>query len=211
MAVPAAKLAAIEGAGRDPQRTGWSPRADLLPPAAHRGQPGRQTGERAARLAPVHLAAGRDQGPAGCDEPQTRQEGDKTISYRVCRQTLPAGSEVQVVLKDTGYQYPVGAANGRPCRKQPSGRRAGCSNRPIVLASKEEQLDCRRADGRACSEPDLPGTELLDAEAAKIVQDASGQPAPVWQENYGHDDASCWPCPAASRACWRPISRPIRP
>ncbi len=45
-------------------------------------------------------------------------------------------------------------------------------NRPIVLASKEEQLDCRRADGRACSEPDLPGTELLDAEAAKIVQDA---------------------------------------
>ncbi|MGM1231307.1 hypothetical protein, partial [Escherichia coli] len=52
----------------------------------------------------------------------------------------------------------------------------------------EEQLDCRRADGRPCSEPEQPGTDLLDAEAAKIVQDASGQPAPVWQENYGHDD-----------------------
>ena len=72
-----------------------------------------------------------------CDEPQTRQEGDKTISYRVCRQTLPAGSEVQVVLKDTGYQYPVGAANGRPCRKQPSGRRTGCSIAPSCWPARK--------------------------------------------------------------------------
>ncbi|WP_438833913.1 collagenase [Aeromonas oralensis] len=123
-----------------------------------------------------------------CDEPQTRQEGDKTISYRVCRQTLPAGSEVQVVLKDTGYQYPVGGSEWQTLPETTEWQESRVLNRPIVLASKEEQLDCRRADGRACSEPDLPGTELLDAEAAKIVQDASGQPAPVWQENYGHDD-----------------------
>ena len=123
-----------------------------------------------------------------CDEPQTRQEEDKTISYRVCRQTLPAGSEVQVVLKDTGYQYPVGGSEWQTLPETTEWQESRVLNRPIVLASKEEQLDCRRADGRACSEQDLPGTELLDAEAAKIVQDASGQPAPVWQENYGHDD-----------------------
>ncbi|MFK0666310.1 collagenase [Aeromonas salmonicida] len=123
-----------------------------------------------------------------CDEPQTRQEGDKTISYRVCRQTLPAGSEVQVVLKDTGYQYPVGGSEWQTLPETDEWQESRVLNRPIVLASKEEQLDCRRADGRACSEPEQPGTDLLDADAARIVQDASGQPAPVWQENYGHDD-----------------------
>ncbi|WP_310597735.1 collagenase [Aeromonas aquatica] len=123
-----------------------------------------------------------------CDQPQTRQEGDKTISYRICRQTLPAGSEVQVVLKDSGYQYPVGGNEWQALPDTPEWQESRVLNRPIVLASVEEQLDCRRADGRACSEPEQPGTDLLDAEAARIVQDASGQPAPVWQENYGHDD-----------------------
>lgn len=93
-----------------------------------------------------------------------------------------------MVLKDTGYQYPVGGSEWQTLPETTEWQESRVLNRPMVLASKEEQLDCRRADGRACSEPDLPGTELLDAEAARIVQDASGQPAPVWQENYGHDD-----------------------
>lgn len=124
-----------------------------------------------------------------CDEPQTRQEGNKVISFRMCRQTLPAGSEVQVVLKDTGYQYPVGGSEWQALPETSEWQESRVLNRPIILANKEELLDCRRADGRACSEPEQPGTDLLDAEAAQIVRDASGQPAPVWQENYGHDDA----------------------
>jgi microbial collagenase len=124
-----------------------------------------------------------------CDEPQIRQEGDKTISYRICRQTLPAGSEVQVVLKDTGYQYPVGGSEWQTLPETDEWQESRVLNRPIVLASKEEQLDCRRADGRACSAPDLPDTELLDADAAKLVADVSGQNSPAWQANYGHDDA----------------------
>ncbi|WP_434664484.1 collagenase [Aeromonas sp. NJAU223] len=124
-----------------------------------------------------------------CDEPQTRTEGTRIISYRICRQTLLAGSEVQVMLKDTGYQYPVGGSEWQALPETTEWQESRTLNRPIILASKEEQLDCRRADGRACSEPELPGTDLLDADAARIVQDASGQPAPVWQENYGHNDA----------------------
>lgn len=124
-----------------------------------------------------------------CDQPQTRKEGDKTISYRVCRQTLPAGSEVQVVLKDSGYQYPVGGSEWQALPETAEWQESRVLNRPIVLASVEEQLDCRRADGRACSEPDLPDTELLDAAAARLVADVSGQNSPAWQADYGHDDA----------------------
>ncbi|MGL5178563.1 MAG: collagenase, partial [Aeromonas veronii] len=39
-----------------------------------------------------------------CDEPQERKEGSNTIRYRICRQVIPAGSEVQVTLQDSGYQ-----------------------------------------------------------------------------------------------------------
>ncbi|UBR46067.1 collagenase [Aeromonas veronii] len=123
-----------------------------------------------------------------CDEPQERKEGSNTIRYRICRQVIPAGSEVQVTLQDSGYQYPVAGDEWQPLPESKEWQESRVLNRPIVLASKEEQLECRRANGRLCSEPEQPDTDLLDAEAVQIVQDASGQPAPVWQENYGHDD-----------------------
>ncbi len=123
-----------------------------------------------------------------CDEPQERKEGSNTIRYRICRQVIPAGSEVQVTLQDSGYQYPVAGGEWQPLPESKAWQENRVLNRPIVLASKEEQLECRRANGRLCSEPEQPDTGLLDADAAKIVQDASGQPAPVWQENYGHND-----------------------
>ena len=123
-----------------------------------------------------------------CDEPQERKEGSNTIRYRICRQVIPAGSEIQVTLQDNGYQYPVAGGEWQPLPESKEWQESRVLNRPIVLDSKEEQLECRRANGRLCSEPEQPDTGLLDADAAKIVQDASGQPAPVWQENYGHND-----------------------
>ena len=187
-AVPAAKLAAIEGAGRDPNE-----RDGRLEQIFFRLQP--IAGSQAAKqVSELHVwrqytwLLDEIKAQQGCDEPQTRQEGDKTISYRVCRQTLPAGQRSAGGLEGHRLSIPGGGSEWQTLPETTEWQESRVLNRPIVLASKEEQLDCRRADGRACSEPDLPGTELLDAEAAKIVQDASGQPAPVWQENYGHDD-----------------------
>ncbi|WP_421329074.1 collagenase [Aeromonas veronii] len=124
-----------------------------------------------------------------CDEPQERKEGSNTIRYRICRQVIPAGSEVQVTLQDSGYQYPVAGGEWQPLPESKAWQESRVLNRPIVLASKEEQLECRRANGRLCSEPELPDVDLLDSDAAKLVADVSGQNSPAWQADYGHDDA----------------------
>ncbi|HDX8363958.1 TPA: collagenase [Aeromonas veronii] len=124
-----------------------------------------------------------------CDEPQERKEGSNTIRYRICRQVIPAGSEVQVTLQDSGYQYPVAGGEWQPLPESKEWQESRVLNRPIVLASKEEQLECRRANGRLCSEPDQPDVDLLDSDAAKLVADVSGQNSPAWQADYGHDDA----------------------
>ncbi|MBA2081990.1 collagenase [Aeromonas veronii] len=124
-----------------------------------------------------------------CDEPQERKEGNNTIRYRICRQVIPAGSEVQVTLQDSGYQYPVAGGEWQPLPESKEWQESRVLNRPIVLASKEEQLECRRANGRLCSEPEQPDVDLLDSDAAKLVADVSGQNSPAWQADYGHDDA----------------------
>lgn len=124
-----------------------------------------------------------------CDEPQERKEGSNTIRYRICRQVIPAGSEVQVTLQDSGYQYPVAGGEWQPLPESKAWQESRVLNRPIVLASKEEQLECRRANGRLCSEPEQPDVDLLDSDAAKLVADVSGQNSPAWQADYGHDDA----------------------
>ncbi|ENC6421257.1 collagenase [Aeromonas veronii] len=124
-----------------------------------------------------------------CDEPQERKEGNNTIRYRICRQVIPAGSEVQVTLQDSGYQYPVAGGEWQPLPESKAWQESRVLNRPIVLDSKEEQLECRRASGRLCSEPEQPDVDLLDSDAAKLVADVSGQNSPAWQANYGHDDA----------------------
>lgn len=124
-----------------------------------------------------------------CDEPQERKEGSNTIRYRICRQVIPAGSEVQVTLQDSGYQYPVAGDEWQPLPESKEWQESRVLNRPIVLASKEEQLECRRANGRLCSEPEQPDVDLLDSDAAKLVADVSGQNSPAWQADYGHDDA----------------------
>ncbi|MCF5880631.1 collagenase [Aeromonas veronii] len=124
-----------------------------------------------------------------CDEPQERKEGSNTIRYRICRQVIPAGSEVQVTLQDSGYQYPVAGGEWQPLPESKEWQESRVLNRPIVLASKEEQLECRRANGRLCSEPEQPDVDLLDSDAAKLVADVSGQNSPAWQADYGHDDA----------------------
>ncbi|MGI3174597.1 collagenase [Aeromonas veronii] len=123
-----------------------------------------------------------------CDEPQERKEGSNTIRYRICRQVIPAGSEVQVTLQDSGYQYPVAGGEWQPLPESKEWQESRVLNRPIVLASKEEQLECRRANGRLCSEPEQPDVDLLDSDAAKLVADVSGQNSPAWQADYGHDD-----------------------
>ncbi|MGL6415112.1 collagenase [Aeromonas veronii] len=124
-----------------------------------------------------------------CDEPQERKEGSNTIRYRICRQVIPAGSEVQVTLQDSGYQYPIAGGEWQPLPESKEWQESRVLNRPIVLASKEEQLECRRANGRLCSEPEQPDVDLLDSDAAKLVADVSGQNSPAWQADYGHDDA----------------------
>ncbi|KAB0669194.1 collagenase [Aeromonas veronii] len=124
-----------------------------------------------------------------CDEPQERKEGSNTIRYRICRQVIPAGSEVQVTLQDSGYQYPVAGGEWQPLPESKAWQESRVLNRPIVLASKEDQLECRRANGRLCSEPEQPDVDLLDSDAAKLVADVSGQNSPAWQADYGHDDA----------------------
>ncbi|MEH8117034.1 collagenase [Aeromonas allosaccharophila] len=124
-----------------------------------------------------------------CDEPQERKEGSNTIRYRICRQVIPAGSEVQVTLQDSGYQYPVAGGEWQPLPESKEWQESRVLNRPIVLASKEDQLECRRANGRLCSEPEQPDVDLLDSDAAKLVADVSGQNSPAWQADYGHDDA----------------------
>ncbi|MCX0423359.1 collagenase [Aeromonas veronii] len=124
-----------------------------------------------------------------CDEPQERKEGSNTIRYRICRQVIHAGSEVQVTLQDSGYQYPVAGGEWQPLPESKEWQESRVLNRPIVLASKEEQLECRRANGRLCSEPEQPDVDLLDSDAAKLVADVSGQNSPAWQADYGHDDA----------------------
>ncbi|BBT82085.1 collagenase [Aeromonas veronii] len=124
-----------------------------------------------------------------CDEPQERKEGSNTIRYRICRQVIPAGSEVLVTLQDSGYQYPVAGGEWQPLPESKEWQENRVLNRPIVLASKEEQLECRRANGRLCSEPEQPDVDLLDSDAAKLVADVSGQNSPAWQADYDHDDA----------------------
>ena len=124
-----------------------------------------------------------------CDEPQERKEGTNTIRYRICRQVIPAGSNVAVTLKDSGYQYSIAGAEWQPLPETDEWQESRVLNRPIILDSKEEQLECRRANGRPCSEPEQPDTDLLDADAAKLVADVSGQNSPAWQPDYGHDDA----------------------
>ncbi|MEH8163940.1 collagenase [Aeromonas allosaccharophila] len=124
-----------------------------------------------------------------CDEPQERKEGSNTIRYRICRQVITAGSEVQVTLQDSGYQYPVAGGEWQPLPESKAWQESRVLNRPIVLASKEDQLECRRANGRLCSEPEQPDVDLLDSDAAKLVADVSGQNSPAWQADYGHDDA----------------------
>ncbi|BCS50406.1 collagenase [Aeromonas jandaei] len=124
-----------------------------------------------------------------CDEPQERKEGTNTIRYRICRQVIQAGSNVAVTLKDSGYQYSIAGAEWQPLPETDEWQESRVLNRPIILDSKEEQLECRRANGRPCSEPEQPDTDLLDADAAKLVADVSGQNSPAWQPDYGHDDA----------------------
>ncbi|CAJ1894117.1 collagenase [Aeromonas jandaei] len=124
-----------------------------------------------------------------CDEPQERKEGTNTIRYRICRQVIPAGSNVAVTLKDSGYQYSIAGGEWQPLPETDEWQESRVLNRPIILDSKEEQLECRRANGRPCSEPEQPDTDLLDADAAKLVADVSGQNSPAWQPDYGHDDA----------------------
>ncbi|WP_421203689.1 collagenase [Aeromonas enteropelogenes] len=124
-----------------------------------------------------------------CDEPMERQEGENTVRYRLCRQVIPAGSEVMVTLKDTGYQNPVSGREWQPLPETDEWQESRVIQRPIVLASKEELLACHRPNGRPCGEPDQPDTTLLDADAAQLVTDVSGQNSPAWQADYGHDDA----------------------
>lgn len=124
-----------------------------------------------------------------CDEPQERKEGSNTIRYHICRQVIPAGSKVTVTLQDSGYLHPIAGGEWQPLPESKEWQESRMLNRPIVLASKEEQLACRRANGRPCSEPKQPDVELLDRDAAKLVADVSGQNSPAWQTDYGHDDA----------------------
>ncbi|MFP7410417.1 collagenase [Aeromonas veronii] len=145
-----------------------------------------------------------------CDEPQERKEGSNTIRYRICRQVIPAGSEVQVTLQDSGYQYPVAGGEWQHLPESKAWQESRVLNRPIVLASKEEQLECRRANGRLCSEPEQPDVDLLDSDAAKLVADVSGQNSPAWQADYGHDDAKLMAVVRGMRALLA-VNQPTHP
>ncbi|MFR9720706.1 collagenase [Aeromonas diversa] len=124
-----------------------------------------------------------------CAEPRTREEMGNTITFRTCRQLLPIGSRVTVTLHDTGYMMPAEQNEWQPLPQTDSWQEVKTLNQPLVLATTEEQLDCRKANGRPCAEPTEPDLDLLDAEAAQLVADVSGADKPAWEAGYGHDDA----------------------
>lgn len=124
-----------------------------------------------------------------CGEPRTREEAGNTLTVRTCRQLLPIGSQINVTLHDTGYMMPADKNEWQPLPESDSWQEVKTLSQPLVLATTEEQLDCRKANGRPCAEPTEPDLDLLDAEAARLVTDVSGADMPAWQATYGHDDA----------------------